>query len=668
MSKWNEDNFLEGLAPHLRSPGGPAGKPCPDGALLCEVVDGAANEETKKSVTEHLAQCPGCADLYARLSGLEREPALGPELESEWRLAEKRLDHWMEELLRSQTAPRRLTEAPRRWVSSGWFFGSRIKWAISLAAALMLLAVGGYWLLHKASSPKPIQTAATTQQPPASAGAIQPPQTMNSSKPGGETPETSPATRTSEASARPAVGNRPSRVDEGKAVESTAPAGGTQQAEPSPPLNPEGQVPAMASGQPEAGAPPPKAPPQEAANPAPPEPPPPTQRSGATSGSTPANAQANPPVLTAENKTVPTPPSNTTGQVPATGSSQPGPAPPTQAPVREPGKRPTEPSPAPSSPPATAQSYPPAAAGGGKKRVAILNFDYATVQTSVAAIFGTNQDVGKGISDLLVQKLVGDGRYSVIERSALDKILAEQNFSNSDRADSATAAKIGRALGVDAIIIGSITQFGRDDKSTGVAGGAIGNLAGHWGFGHGGVGQQNAKAVVGITARLVDTSTGEVLAAVTGQGESTRSGLMLGGGGGNSGGAGGGHVDMASSNFGETILGEAVHKAVDNVGQQLDQRAGALATQRVQVSGLVADVTGNTLVLNVGSKAGVKVGDQLTVSRKVKDVKDPSTGTVIKRIVDPVGTAIVTEVDELSATATFSGGAPAKVGDIVRNQ
>ena len=84
-----------------------------------------------------------------------------------------------------------------------------------------------------------------------------------------------------------------------------------------------------------------------------------------------------------------------------------------------------------------------------KKRVAVLNFDYATVQSGVAAIFGSNQDVGKGIADLLVDKLVSDGTYSVIERKMLDKVIAEQNFSNSDRADPTSAAKIGRVLGVD---------------------------------------------------------------------------------------------------------------------------------------------------------------------------------------------------------------------------
>jgi len=121
--------------------------------------------------------------------------------------------------------------------------------------------------------------------------------------------------------------------------------------------------------------------------------------------------------------------------------------------------------------------------GQTRKRVAVMNFDYATVQSSVAAIFGTNQDIGKGIADLLVDKLVNDGTYSVIERKMIDKIIAEQNFSNSDRADATSAAKIGKLLGVDAIIIGSITQFGRDDKKTTVGGAGLAGATRRFGLG-----------------------------------------------------------------------------------------------------------------------------------------------------------------------------------------
>ncbi len=306
----------------------------------------------------------------------------------------------------------------------------------------------------------------------------------------------------------------------------------------------------------------------------------------------------------------------------------------------------------------------PSVAQGPKKRVAVINFDYATVQTSVSAIFGTNQDVGKGISDLLTEKLVEDGKYSVIERNAMEKVLSEQNFSNSDRADAASAAKIGRVLGVDAIIVGSITQFGRDDRNTTVAGGAVGGLANK--FGLGGVQKRNAKALVGVTARLVDTSTGEILAAVTGTGESTRSGASLLGTGGSSSGAGAGATDMSNSNFSQTILGEAVHQAVNSVAEKLDANAATLPTRKVVLSGLIADVSGDTVILNIGSKNGVKVGDALEVSRPIRTVKDPATGKVIKTIAGKIGTANVTEVDDQSATASFSGEKPAKVGDNVK--
>jgi curli biogenesis system outer membrane secretion channel CsgG len=301
-----------------------------------------------------------------------------------------------------------------------------------------------------------------------------------------------------------------------------------------------------------------------------------------------------------------------------------------------------------------------------KKRIAILDFDYATVQSSVAGIFGTNQDVGKGIADLLVAKLVTDGTYTVIERKAMDKVLAEQNFSNSDRANPLTAAKVGRLLGVEAIVIGSITQFGRDDKQTNVGGSVFGRTASKYGLG--GVGAKNSKAAVGISARMVGTDTGEIFAVASGKGESTRSGASLVGSGGGVGGAAAGALDMRSTNFANTILGEAVGQAVNSLALQLNANSARLPTKTIEIDGLVADVTGDTVVLNVGAKAGVKVGDQLHAKRVGRTIKDPATGKVLRRVEEPLGTISITEVDDSSAVGKYSGGAPLKVGDSVRNQ
>ncbi len=79
-------------------------------------------------------------------------------------------------------------------------------------------------------------------------------------------------------------------------------------------------------------------------------------------------------------------------------------------------------------------------------------------------------------------------------------------------------------------------------------------------------------------------------------------------------------------------------------------------------------MSGNSLILNVGSKSGVKVGDVLQISRVVRTVKDPLTGKVIKSITSKIGDAKVTEVDESSATVIFTGAVVAKVGDAVSNQ
>jgi curli biogenesis system outer membrane secretion channel CsgG len=195
--------------------------------------------------------------------------------------------------------------------------------------------------------------------------------------------------------------------------------------------------------------------------------------------------------------------------------------------------------------------------------IALLDFDYGTVQQW----WSGNWDIGKGISDMLVDELVNDGTYRVIERKRLDAILAEQNFSNSERADpsAATLAKVGKVLGVQYLIVGSITKFGTEQKKQGVGGGGFG----YGGFGIGKVGREKGKANVAITARMIDASTAEIMASAKGDGMSSRSGLLLAGGGGNWGGAGMGEIDMSSSDYRETILGEATELAVKAVAEKL---------------------------------------------------------------------------------------------------
>ncbi len=301
-----------------------------------------------------------------------------------------------------------------------------------------------------------------------------------------------------------------------------------------------------------------------------------------------------------------------------------------------------------------------------RHRVAVLDFNYATVMSSSQAVFGSNVDIGKGISDMLIDRLVNDGTYRVIERNQIDKILKEQNFSNSNRADANTAAKIGHILGVDAVIVGDITQFGRDDKSRNI-GGMLGKWGSGYGLGH--VGTHKAKAVVAITARLIDTNTGEILASTTGKGESQRSGTNLLGGGAGTGGYGAGEVGMNSTNFAQTIIGEATSEAVTKLAQGLESDSGKLPTvAAAPVSGLIADASTPDIIINVGSKKGLKVGEKLKVMRVVRVVKDPATGKPLRSITDSIGELTITSVDAGSAVGHFAGTGKPKIGDEVKSE
>ena len=176
-----------------------------------------------------------------------------------------------------------------------------------------------------------------------------------------------------------------------------------------------------------------------------------------------------------------------------------------------------------------------------KPLVAVTDFDFGTVGYH----WWGNYDIGKGMADQVMSELLEDGTFRVVERKKLDTILAEQDFAHSDRADPGAAklSKLGKVLGVRYIITGSITKFGGEDKGKG------GSLKGI----HVGVGK--AKTEVSLTARLVDTTTGEVLLAAKGEGVSKK------GGGFSFSKSGLGGYGQETSDFKASAIGEAQEAA-----------------------------------------------------------------------------------------------------------
>jgi TolB-like protein len=89
-------------------------------------------------------------------------------------------------------------------------------------------------------------------------------------------------------------------------------------------------------------------------------------------------------------------------------------------------------------------------ATGNKPSVAVLDFES----------MGTEEYLGKAVSEIMRTALVSNQNYRVVERSQINKALSEQKFQQSGNIDDKSAVEIGKVLGADLIIVGSVVKIG----------------------------------------------------------------------------------------------------------------------------------------------------------------------------------------------------------------
>ena len=288
----------------------------------------------------------------------------------------------------------------------------------------------------------------------------------------------------------------------------------------------------------------------------------------------------------------------------------------------------------------------PAFAQGAKPRVAILEFK------NKASHYSWNwYDAGRGAQDMLVTELVKSGKYRVIEREQLAAIMQEKHLSLSGDMDPRTAIQFGKMLGVEYLIAGAVTELGVTDRGASVPGGLLRGLPS--------VNVRSQKAEAALDARAFSTTTGEIVWADTARDETSDASVYVMG-------AGGGASD---------------HGKVDKLMRPVVQKlAASFAKADVKSSGMggkgdasglvgkIANVDGGTLYLNAGSEGGVKEGDEFTVYRVGKQIKDPDTGEVLGADESKVGRIKVTAVKgPRLSTATALSGSGFKAGDTIKN-
>ena len=221
-----------------------------------------------------------------------------------------------------------------------------------------------------------------------------------------------------------------------------------------------------------------------------------------------------------------------------------------------------------------------------KRKIAIGRFSNSTNYGRALLMDGQKDPLAEQASDMLMARLVDTGQFIVLERGDLDAVKAENLITG----DSSTFL-----VGADALVFGSVTQFGRSTE------GQVGFLSS----------TKNQTASATVEIRLVDPHTGVAFFSTSGSGTASVEASEVAGFG-------------SRAAYDSTINGRAIAAAISdlttNVIQKLQERPWTTD---------ILDISGKRVQISGGPKQGIKVGDEFIVETKGKTVRSGQTGLPI---------------------------------------
>ena len=225
---------------------------------------------------------------------------------------------------------------------------------------------------------------------------------------------------------------------------------------------------------------------------------------------------------------------------------------------------------------------------GPKKRIGVMAFENKTKY---------GERLGSAAADILITEIAKTNRFIVVERERLDKLMKEEELGMLGITDPKTATRLGKILGLNAIVVGSITQFGV--KTTGSDYLVTQSKT------------QIAEATVDI--RLVDIDTGQALYADSGEGIAKRTvGEVLGLG------TRGGYDETLEGN----ALRSAISRFVDKIVSNMDKKVWSCRVVHIKAE------TGEVFI-NAGKESNLPLGALLNIIHPGQEIKDPATKEII---------------------------------------
>lgn len=298
---------------------------------------------------------------------------------------------------------------------------------------------------------------------------------------------------------------------------------------------------------------------------------------------------------------------------------------------------------APAPEPAASAAAVPAAAPRAPKRkmVMVTDFDAGGLPN-----WWGRWDIGSLFANIMVSHLSRTDTFGVVERERMKVLFSEQDQIQDPRFRQESITKIGKLLGADLVLFGYLTTFSRKKSKV--------------------VFVDEYSASISFSARLVDISSGKVMKSVEVEYVSPKDRKFL---------QGKDEINPNDSDFLQSLFGKAINESVKLAVQKLtdesDGRAMASAStvagnpsvknagannfapEQVQpggpLKGVIAAVDGETIIINRGQAHGVKVGSFFTVTKVVKEIRDPENPKiVIRQQLEEVARIKVTKVEATS--------------------
>ncbi|SVB27614.1 uncharacterized protein METZ01_LOCUS180468 [marine metagenome] len=217
-----------------------------------------------------------------------------------------------------------------------------------------------------------------------------------------------------------------------------------------------------------------------------------------------------------------------------------------------------------------------------KRKIAIIRFTNETTYGRSLLLDKDLDRIGKQTSDMLASRLIKSRRFLVFERTDLNKLLDEQK-------NSSVASEL---VGVDAVIAGSVTEFGRSVT------GEVGFLSS--------TKLQTAKAKVDI--RLIDLRTGHAFFSAIGAGQATTESAEAFGFGSRAG---------YDATLNDKVIASAITNVIDELISNLEKRPWRTD---------ILEIDGEQIFISGGKLQGLKIGDSLIVMKPGKAIKSKQSG------------------------------------------